>query len=109
MRDYIYIDDVVSGYLKLAEKVDQDAIRGRAFNFGTGEQQSVLQLTELILTATGRSDLLPVILDEARAEIANQFLSYEAAMRDLGWSPGAPVAARLDETVAWYRRYLDCH
>lgn len=105
VRDYIFIDDVVAGYLQLAEKVDRDGIAGRAFNFGTGEQQSVLQLTELILNATGRPDLAPVILDEAKAEIANQYLSYEAARRDLEWSPGARVAARLDETVAWYRRY----
>ncbi|MCC6706882.1 MAG: GDP-mannose 4,6-dehydratase [Gammaproteobacteria bacterium] len=107
VRDYIYIDDVVSGYLHLAERLERETVKGRAFNFGTGEQQSVLGLTELILKATGRPDLTPVILNEAKAEIANQYLSFEAAQRDLDWSPASSIAARLDETVAWYRRYLD--
>lgn len=107
VRDYIYIDDVVSGYLHLAERLDRAAVKGRAFNFGTGEQQSVLQLTALILQVTARQDLAPIILNEAKAEIANQYLSSAAARRDLDWSPGTTVAARIDETVAWYRRYLD--
>lgn len=106
VRDYIYIDDVVAGYLHLAERLDRDTVRGRAFNFGTGEQQSVLGLTDMILAATGRTDLKPVILDEAKAEIAQQYLASTAAHTELDWKPGARVAARLDETVAWYRRYL---
>lgn len=106
VRDYIYIDDVVAGYLALAERVDRDEVRGRAFNFGTGEQQSVLGLTRLILEAAGRPDLDAIVLNEAKAEIANQYLSSTLAQRLLSWEPGATVAARLAETVAWYRTYL---
>ncbi|MEA5523380.1 NAD-dependent epimerase/dehydratase family protein, partial [Limnoraphis robusta] len=106
VRDYIYIDDVAAGYLLLAERVDQEGVRGRAFNFGTGEQQSVLGLTQLILNAAGRPDLEPLVLNEAKAEIAHQYLSSEAASRTLSWHPGASVADRLAETVAWYRDYL---
>ncbi len=106
VRDYIYVDDVVAGYLSLAERIDGDEIRGRAFNFGTGEQQSVLGLTRLILEAAGRSDLEPLVLNEARAEIATQYLSSDLAHHLLSWQPGARVAARLAETVSWYRAYL---
>lgn len=106
VRDYIYVDDVVVGYLCLAERVDRDEVRGRAFNFGTGEPQSVLGLTRLILEAAGRRSLEPVILNEAKAEIAAQYLSSDLAHRLLSWQPGAHVAARLAETVAWYRAHL---
>jgi len=106
VRDYIYVDDVVEGYLRLAERMERAEVRGRAYNFGTGEPQSVLALTKLILQAVDRPDLAPRVLNEAKAEIANQYLSSEAAKCDLGWAPGASVAARLGETVTWYREFL---
>ena len=48
IRDYVFIGDVVTGYLMLAEQMDDESVRGRPFNFGTGEQQSVLGLTRML-------------------------------------------------------------
>ena len=105
IRDYVHVKDVVAGYLLLAEHAD-GIVNGRAFNFGTGEPLSVMELTRTILQAAGREDLEPVVLDEARGEIHHQYLSAELAETVLGWRPGARVAERLGETVTWYRSYL---
>lgn len=106
MRDYVHVKDIVAAYLLLAERMEDESMRGRAFNFGTGAPLSVLEITETILRAAGRVDLEPVILDEAEGEIHHQYLSSELARRELGWQPGAPVAERLGETVRWYQEYL---
>ena len=60
IRDYIYIRDVVGGYLTLAEAMDRPEIRGRAFNLSTEEPLSALELTHRILVVMGRQDLEPV-------------------------------------------------
>ncbi len=105
IRDYIYVNDIAEAYLLLAERMDDKRLHGRAFNFGTGEPLSVMELTRMILEAAGREDLQPVVLDEANGEIHHQYLSCDAARALLGWRPGAPVAERLGETIAWYRAY----
>ena len=106
IRDYVHVIDVADGYLTLAERMDDDAIHGRAFNLGTGEPKSVLELTLSILRAADRTDLEPVILNEVKGEIRHQYLSNDEAAEVLGWSPGASVEQRLKDTIDWYRTFL---
>jgi len=107
IRDYIYIHDVVEGYLMLAEAMDRPEIWGRAFNLSTEQPLSVLALTRRILAVMGRQDLEPVILNETRAEILEQHLSAERARRELGWKPRYSLDQSLTETADWYRRYIE--
>lgn len=104
--DFLFVGDMVEGFLALAERTTDPAVRGRVYNFGTGEPRSVLELTELILQAVGRTDLEPEVLNEASGEGKHKYLSAEAAARDLNWRPAAPILQRLSETVAWYRQQL---
>jgi CDP-glucose 4,6-dehydratase len=106
IRDYIYVRDVVLAYLALAERMEDPALHGHAFNFSTEQPMSVLELTRRILAAAGREDLEPVILGEASNEIPEQHLSAAKARRMLGWSPAFTLDAALGETVDWYRKEL---
>jgi CDP-glucose 4,6-dehydratase len=85
--------------------MEDASLHGRAFNFGTGEPLSVLDLTWKILRAAGRDDLAPDVRNEAKGEILHQYLSSERA-KALGWKPSKTIDERLAETVAWYRDYL---
>ena len=52
----------------------------------------------------GRADELS--LDKMRDALAPSWAcSGEAARRDLGFAPSRPLAARLEETIAWYRAH----
>ena len=106
VRDYVYVQDIAEGYLRLAEKMDDASLHGQAFNFGAGEPVSVLDLTLKILRVAQREDLQPVVLDQAKAEILRQYLSSERARAKLGWTPGASLDERLAETYDWYRDVL---
>lgn len=106
IRDYIFIGDVVGGYLTLAEAMDRGEIRGRAYNFSIETPLPVLAITERILALMGRADLRPVILKVAKAEIPEQHLSAARARRELGWRPQYGLEQGLAETVAWYRAYF---
>jgi CDP-glucose 4,6-dehydratase len=105
-RDYIYVLDVVQGYLRLAERAAEDGIRGEAFNFGPGKGVTVLELTRAIQRLLGREDLEPEILNRAQSEIRHQYLDSTKAVTRLGWSPEFTLEEGLDQTIAWYRRFL---
>ena len=53
-----------------------------------------------------RSDLEPVIQNAASSEIREQFMSAEKARKTLDWSPVYGLERGLEETIAWYTRFL---
>jgi CDP-glucose 4,6-dehydratase len=106
-RDYIYVQDVVEAYVALAERCPDAGIRGEAFNFSPESRVSVLEITREMQRLMGRADLAPVILDNVRAEILDQYLDSGKAKHRLGWSARYSLDAGLTETIAWYRQFLD--
>jgi CDP-glucose 4,6-dehydratase len=106
LRDYIYVQDVVDAYLTLARHTEEDGVRGQAFNFGPGRGMTVLDMTRRILKLMDRSDLDPVILDQAKAEIKHQYLDSSRANTRLGWRMAYEVDDALRETIAWYDDFL---
>lgn len=105
-RDYIFIKDVVRGYLRVAENMHRPDVVGHAFNFGVDSPISVLEMANAIISLSQRPDLQPVILDEVRNEIQDQYLCSELAGEVLGWKPIYSLEAGLAETMAWYREFL---
>jgi len=103
VRDYVFVEDIVSGYLKLGEHIGDDAVVGRAFNFGTGDPVSALDLVRRILAGSPRADLEPIVLNNAHGEIQAQYLSSTLAAEKLGWMPAAGLDERLAQTFDWYR------
>jgi CDP-glucose 4,6-dehydratase len=106
-RDYIYVEDVVDGYLALCRRAAEEGISGEAFNFSPESRVTVIEIARLIQRLFGREDLEPRILDQARAEIKDQYLDSRKARARLGWTPKWSLEAGLTETIAWYKRFLD--
>jgi CDP-glucose 4,6-dehydratase len=106
-RDYIYVQDVVDAYLSLAERCTEDGVRAEAFNFSPETRVSVLEITKVLQRLMRREDLAPVILDQARAEIRDQYLDASKAKRVLGWTARHKLEAGLAETIHWYERFLE--
>lgn len=106
IRDYIYVRDVAEGYLQLAERMEDAAIHGQAYNFSIERPMSVLQITALLLELMNRSDLKPVVLGEATSEIAVQYLSAAKVREAIGWQPARTLEDGLRETIDWYRGHF---
>jgi CDP-glucose 4,6-dehydratase len=101
----MYIKDAVNAYLTLAANISKPGVRGNAFNFGTNTPISVVELFTKIAKLCG-SNAEPVILNEAKNEIQDQFLSAEKACKMLGWTPKYSLDDGLKETIVWYREYM---
>lgn len=106
LRDYMYISDAVDGYVRLAEALLDGEAAGQAYNFGTGEPVSVLDIFNEMVEVAGRPDLKPEVLGEASRELRDQFLSPAKAQRELGWRARVPRKEGLARTYQWYRDNL---
>jgi len=106
IRDYFYVEDGANAYMVLAEQMaGKPELKGEAFNFSNELQVSVLNLVEKILKLM-KSDLQPVILNEASNEIRHQYLSAAKARKELDWKPLFTLDEGLDKTIEWYQEFF---
>lgn len=105
-RDFIFVSDIVNAYLLLAVNTAREDIRGEAFNFGLQSRVTVMDVTLAILRLMGRTDLQPIILNQAKGEIKDQSLDSSKAKHLLGWTPVYDLEHGLLETIRWYQDYL---
>ncbi len=105
IRDYVYVADVVSAYLVLAEAIEAGGVRGEAFNFSPETKVDVFEIVRTI-SALLESDLQPVVLGTATHEIKDQTLDASKARATLGWQPAWTLEAGLRATIPWYRDVL---
>lgn len=102
LRDYIYVEDVAEAYMRLAERLDDPAVVGQAFNFSHGVPVSVLQIVSTLRKLMGREDIEPLIQNTARGEIPEQYLDATKAKRLLEWTPRFGLEEGLQHTIDWY-------
>lgn len=105
-RDYIYVDDVVSGYLLLAQKMQELKLFGEAFNFSYEKPTSVLELVKSIYKACKRKPDYK-ILNKVKHEIRDQYLSAKKAQEVLGWRPKYTMEKAIEKTIEWYKGSLE--
>lgn len=100
MRDWLYIEDCVDGYLRLIESGYVGSM-----NFGGGRGVPVMEIVRTIMDIMGCT---LAIEDEADAhgEIVNQWADCSLAKMELGWEPKHDLRAGLEKSVAWYREHL---
>lgn len=106
VRDFIFTEDIVSGYLLLAEQID--LAKGEAFNFGSGEPVSMLELVNTIVRQMGRqADLQPDILLKTKIEneIDAQYLASAKVEARFGWKPKTTLSEGLQKTIDWYTNH----
>jgi len=103
VRDYLYVKDVVNGYLLLVSNIDK--IRGEVFNFGSSETLSVINLIKLIKKIL-KKKIKYKILNTAKNEIPYQSLDYSKIKKILGWRPKSNLVKSVEKIYKWYKKVL---
>ena len=103
IRDYVYVKDVVDGYITLMEQMDVG--RGEAFNFSTGYNFSVIELIEKISAILGATCEYQIVNNQQN-EIPSQSLNFEKATNMLGWKSSHTFEEGIMETFLWYFKYF---
>lgn len=107
-RDYVYVTDAVSAYLKLAQRLatDRAGVAGTAFNFGSAKPASVLDVVAAVRQFfPGAPE--PEVLGVTKSEIPSQSLDSSRAEAILGWRPQHDLRSGLELTATWYSALLN--
>jgi nucleoside-diphosphate-sugar epimerase len=104
-RDFVFIGDVVEGYVRAAIA---GGIDGQAIDLGTGVTCSVQELVTRIFELAG-SSARPLIgaLPYRSGEMMHQVADPRPARELLGWQAGVSLEAGLRQTIEWYRHAAD--
>ncbi len=103
-RDYVYVDDIVNGYIVLAEKLNKLRLSGEAFNFSNESPLTVIEVVKEISNATGNK-LQYKILNNAKYEIKHQYLESQKSKNILGWQPRHTFNQGIHKTIQWFKSY----
>lgn len=117
-RDFTYIDDIVEGVLRSADKVaepngswsgDQpdpatSAAPYRVYNIGNNNPVELMQFIACIEKAVGREakkNFLPI----QPGDVPKTYANVDALADDVGFKPSTPIEVGIPRFVEWYRRY----
>lgn len=105
LRDYLYVEDAVTGYLKLGAALMTERIGCEVVNFGTGIPISVENLVKLITQLSGTDIKYIVHGKESGYEIKDQYMESRKAETLLEWHPEVTLEDGLTRTIDWYREW----
>lgn len=103
VREYVYVKDVVEGCIKLIQNIDKT--KGEAFNFGSKNIFSVIDLIKKIEEILGVK-VNYKILNIAKNEIPEQYLDWEKIKNTIGWQPETSFKEGIKESFNWYKKFL---
>jgi CDP-glucose 4,6-dehydratase len=106
-RDYLYVEDAVTAYMRLAEILDHSDTGGKTFSFSAGEPVKVITIVELILKLMGKTSLKPRILGRTGGESSARAGLSTGKQNLPGWTASSSLEAGLKKTIDWYWAHPD--
>jgi UDP-glucose 4-epimerase len=102
-RDYIHVEDLASGHVAALEHLDQMPESVRAFNLGSGEGTSVLEVLHAFERACGKS--LPSEVSGRRAgDLPAYWADPTRAAHELGWRSQRNIDDICADAWRWQSR-----
>lgn len=100
-RDFVYVEDVIEGYLRAAVAPDLD---GRSIDLGSGQSHEIGQVVMRLFELAG-SKGRPLLgaLPYRPGEIMNQVADTRAARELLDWQATTNLEDGLRQTIEWYK------
>jgi NAD dependent epimerase/dehydratase len=106
-RDFLYVDDTVSGLMRCGEV---EGVEGDVINLGTGTEISVGDIASLVLREL-RIDKPIRVAEErvrpARSEVARLKADVAKASALLDWAPSVSITAGVRRTIEWFAESIE--
>lgn len=108
-RDFTYIDDIVSGIIKVLHAVPQDGGDEqppyRVYNIGNNRSEPLMGMVSTLEKALGvkaELELLPM----QKGDVKETFADIDPMKRDVGYAPTTSLDVGIPKFVEWYKEYL---
>jgi dTDP-glucose 4,6-dehydratase len=77
---------------------------GATYNVGSGDERSIEEVADSILSIVGKPASLKTYVDDRPGHDRRYLLDHARISSELGWRPRISFDAGLRETVAWYEK-----
>lgn len=101
-RDFIYVDDLVTGLTSAAEVAEA---RGEAFNLGTGVQTRIIDLAETVIKACRSTSRIEFGPRRPWDRSTHREADIQKARTVLGFRPSIGLCEGVERTVDWFREH----
>ncbi|HXY43648.1 MAG TPA: dTDP-glucose 4,6-dehydratase [Acidimicrobiales bacterium] len=98
-REWLHVDDHCSA---IEAVLDRGRI-GETYLVGSGQEESIEELADIILEATGQPESLKRIVPDRPGHDRRYLLDSTKIKTELGWEPKVSFADGIAATIAWYR------
>lgn len=102
VRDYLYVKDVVDGYMFLFKNFKK--LNGEAFNFSSSDTYSVLELIKKIASVL-QEKVSYEVTNTAKNEIPYQHLNDDK-IKKIGWKNNYIIETTIKKVLEWYKSVL---
>lgn len=106
VRDYIYIEDLISGII--AATIDSKT-DGQIYNLGAGIATPFKKMAELVIKIVGSGKLMQVPWPENydHFETGDFYADITSIKSVTGWKPATTLENGIIQTVEYYRKYRE--
>ena len=101
-RSFCYVDDLVSGFIKLMNDENND---GQPVNIGNPDEFTIRELADMVIDITSRKSSLsykPLPADDPKRRRPD----ITRAKETLGWTPTVALREGLEKTIPWFQKTL---
>jgi UDP-glucuronate 4-epimerase len=119
-RDFTYIDDIVEGVVRVADKIPEpnpnwsgnDPALGsskapyKIYNIGNNQPVELMHFIEVIENCLGRQaekNMLPIQLGDVPVTYAD----VDDLFQDVGFKPSTSIEVGIERFLGWYRSYYN--
>ena len=107
VRDFIYIEDVIDSYGRLADAYD---VSGQIINIGSGESHSIGEVANKIIELTGNNvELLTGKEQSWPNEPENWQADISKAENVLDWRPQYDLERGLKASIKWFEENIELY
>jgi UDP-glucuronate 4-epimerase len=119
-RDFTYVDDIVEGVLRVANRIPQpnpelanterrltpaeSFVPYKVYNIGNNHPVEIIYFIETLEKALGKKAIKNYLPLQA-GDVPTTFADVDALMRDVGFKPDTPIELGIERFVDWYRSY----
>jgi GDP-L-fucose synthase len=99
-REFLHVDDLADAVLHLLQTYDAEPI----VNIGWGEDVSIRELAELIVSVIGYRGALT--FDPSKPDGTPRKLLDVTRLTELGWRPKIALKSGIERTYAWFKEHF---
>jgi len=96
-REFLHVDDLADAVLYLLQNYNDEPI----VNVGWGEDLTIRELAETVMSAIGYSGALT--FDHSKPDGTPRKLLDVSRLHSLGWRPRISLRAGIEGTYAWFK------